>query len=61
MGNTHGKEPWVKMPWVYTTFLVVLSVELKLPVFALMDSNPSRFHIFSVYKCGSETIKLNKI
>jgi hypothetical protein len=23
MGNTHGKEPWVKMPWVYTTFLVV--------------------------------------
>jgi hypothetical protein len=24
MGNTHGKEPWVKMPWVYSTFLVVL-------------------------------------
>jgi hypothetical protein len=23
MGNTHGKEPWVKKPWVYTTFLVV--------------------------------------
>ncbi|PNX69277.1 DNA topoisomerase 6 subunit a-like protein, partial [Trifolium pratense] len=33
-----------------------LSVELKFPAVALMDSNPSGFHIFHIYKCGSETM-----
>jgi hypothetical protein len=26
MGNTHGNEPWVKKPWVYRTFLVVIII-----------------------------------
>ncbi|XP_045818952.1 DNA topoisomerase 6 subunit A3-like, partial [Trifolium pratense] len=37
-------------------FLNILSVELKIPVFGLFDSDPFGFHIFSVYKCGSENM-----
>jgi hypothetical protein len=29
MGNTHGNEPWVKKPWVYETFLVVIAHQIR--------------------------------
>jgi meiotic recombination protein SPO11 len=37
-------------------FLNILNVELKIPVFGLFDSDPFGFHIFSVYKCGSQNM-----
>lgn len=37
-------------------FLNILNVELKIPVLGLFDLDPFGFHIFSVYKCGSQNM-----
>ncbi|KAL6521878.1 DNA topoisomerase 6 subunit A [Orobanche minor] len=47
---------WGYLDVTTRNFLNRLGVELKVPVFGLVDSDPFRFHIFSVYKCGSQSM-----